>query len=181
MAELWKAWKTKPWFPTLPPDPWESRKTCEIPTFPQPRRFFFYSRFKIKNNERKSKSDFLSSMSHELRSPLNAILGFAQLMSSDTPPPTAAQKANIDPILHAGWYLLELINEILDLAQVESGKLALSLEPISLAEIMFECQSMIEPQGRKRGIRMTFPVFDVPCVVDADRTRLKQVLIFGAN
>ena len=50
----------------------------------------------------------LSSMSHELRSPLNAILGFAQLMSSDTPPPTAAQMANIDPILHAGWYLLEL-------------------------------------------------------------------------
>jgi PAS domain S-box-containing protein len=124
-----------------------------------------------------AKSDFLSSMSHELRSPLNAILGFAQLMSSDTPPPTPAQMANIDPILHAGWYLLELINEILDLAQIESGKLALSLEPTSLSEVMLECQAMIEPQGQKRGIGMTFPRFDIPCFVDADRTRLKQVII----
>src|SRR5579863_2609038 len=85
-----------------------------------------------------AKSDFLSSMSHELRSPLNAILGFAQLISSDTPPPTPAQAASIDQILHAGWYLLELINEILDLAQIESGRLALSLEPTSLGEVMFE-------------------------------------------
>ena len=104
-----------------------------------------------------AKSDFLSSMSHELRSPLNAILGFAQLISSESPPPTASQTASIDQILHAGWYLLELINEILDLAQIESGKLALSLEPTSLAEVMLECQAMIEPQGQKRGISMTFP------------------------
>jgi PAS domain S-box-containing protein len=124
-----------------------------------------------------AKSDFLSSMSHELRSPLNAILGFAQLMISDTPPPTPSQVASIDPILHAGWYLLELINEILDLAQIESGKLALSLEPTSLEEVMVECQAMIEPQGQKRGIGMTFPRFDLPCFVDADRTRLKQVII----
>jgi len=124
-----------------------------------------------------AKSDFLSSMSHELRSPLNAILGFAQLINSESPPPTPTQIANIDQILHAGWYLLELINEILDLAQIESGKLALSLEPTSLAEVMVECQAMIEPQGQKRGIRMTFPRFDLPCFVDADRTRLKQVLI----
>jgi len=124
-----------------------------------------------------AKSDFLSSMSHELRSPLNAILGFAQLISSDTPPPTPAQAASIDQILHAGWYLLELINEILDLAQIESGRLALSLEPTSLAEVMSECQAMIEPQGQKRGITMTFPLFDLPCFVEADRTRLKQILI----
>jgi PAS domain S-box-containing protein len=124
-----------------------------------------------------AKSDFLSSMSHELRSPLNAILGFAQLISSDSPPPTPSQTASIDQILHAGWYLLELINEILDLAQVESGRLALSLEPTSLAEVMFECQAMIEPQGQKRGIKITFPQFDLPCFVNADRTRLKQVLI----
>ena len=120
-----------------------------------------------------AKSDFLSSMSHELRSPLNAILGFAQLMSSDTPPPTPAQMASIDPILHAGWYLLELINEILDLAQIESGKLALSLEPTSLPEVMLECQAMIEPQGQKRGIGMSFPGFDCPYFVDADRTRVE--------
>ena len=124
-----------------------------------------------------AKSDFLSSMSHELRSPLNAILGFAQLINSDSPPPTPSQTESIDQILHAGWYLLELINEILDLAQIESGRLALSREPTSLAEVMFECQAMIEPQGQKRGIKMTFPEFDVPCFVDADRTRLKQVLI----
>ena len=124
-----------------------------------------------------AKSDFLSSMSHELRSPLNAILGFAQLINSDSPPPTPSQTASIDQILHAGWYLLELINEILDLAQIESGKLALSREPTSLAEVMLECQAMIEPQGQKRGIKMTFPQFDIPCFVDADRTRLKQVLI----
>jgi PAS domain S-box-containing protein len=124
-----------------------------------------------------AKSDFLSSMSHELRSPLNAILGFAQLMSSETPPPSAAQMASIDPILRAGWYLLDLINEILDLAQVESGKLALSLEPTSVEEVMLECQPMMEPQGQKRGISMSFPRFEKPIFVDADRTRLKQVLI----
>jgi PAS domain S-box-containing protein len=124
-----------------------------------------------------AKSNFLSSMSHELRSPLNAILGFAQLINSDSPPPTPSQTASIDQILHAGWYLLELINEILDLAQIESGKLALSREPTSLAEVMLECQAMIEPQGKKRGIKMTFPRFDLPCFVNADRTRLKQILI----
>jgi PAS domain S-box-containing protein len=124
-----------------------------------------------------AKSDFLSSMSHELRSPLNAILGFAQLINSDSPPPTPAQTESIDQILHAGWYLLELINEILDLAQIESGRLALSREPTSLTEVIFECQAMIEPQGQKRGLKMSFPVFDLPCFVDADRTRLKQVLI----
>jgi len=124
-----------------------------------------------------AKSDFLSSMSHELRSPLNAILGFAQLINSDAPPPTPAQAASIDQILHAGWYLLDLINEILDLAQIESGKLALSREPTSLADVMLECQAMIEPQAQKRGIKMTFPPSGVPYFVDADRTRLKQVVI----
>ena len=124
-----------------------------------------------------AKSEFLSSMSHELRSPLNAILGFAQLMDSDSPPATPSQKASIDRILQAGWYLLALINEILDLAVVESGKLSLSNEPVSLAEIMAECQTLIEPQGQKRGIKLTFPQFDIPSFVRADRTRLKQVLI----
>ena len=124
-----------------------------------------------------AKSDFLSSMSHELRSPLNAILGFAQLMEIDAATITPAQKASIDQILHAGWYLLELINGILDLAQIESGKLSMSQEPVSLAEVMAECQAMIEPQRQTRGIRLTFSPFDLPCFVDADRTRLKQVII----
>jgi len=124
-----------------------------------------------------AKSDFLSSMSHELRTPLSAILGFAQLMESGSPSPTTSQKRSIDQILKAGWYLLELINEILDLALIESGKLPLSLEPISLTEVMLECQAMIEPQAQKSGIRMTFPQFDCPYFVKADRTRVKQVLI----
>ena len=125
----------------------------------------------------RAKSDFLSSMSHELRTPLNAILGFAQLIESGSPAPTLSQKRNIDQILKAGWYLLELINEILDLALIESGKLTLSVEPVSLIEVMIECRAMVEPQAMKRGISMTFPEFDGPCVVKGDRTRIKQVLI----
>ncbi len=124
-----------------------------------------------------AKSDFLSSMSHELRSPLNAILGFAQLMETASPLPTPSQKENIDQILKAGWHLLTLINEILDLARIESGKLSLSPESIALAEVLRECQSMIDPQAQKHGIRLTFPQSVVPYFVVADRTRLKQVLI----
>jgi PAS domain S-box-containing protein len=125
----------------------------------------------------RSKSEFLSSMSHELRSPLNAILGFAQLLESGAPLPTATQKGSIDQILKAGWYLLELINEILDLALIESGRLSLSLEPMSLVDVMLECQAMIEPQAQKDGIHMSFPQFEIPVFVHADRTRVKQVLI----
>ena len=124
-----------------------------------------------------AKSEFLSKMSHELRTPLNAILGFAQLMESSSPPPTPSQKRSVDQILRAGWYLLELINEILDLAIIESGRSSLSLESVSLGEIMRECQAMIEPLAQTRGIGMTFPKFDAPCFVNADRTRLKQVLV----
>ncbi|VVE55547.1 hybrid sensor histidine kinase/response regulator [Pandoraea terrae] len=125
----------------------------------------------------RAKSDFLSSMSHELRSPLNAILGFAQLMASDSPPPTPSQRASIDQILRAGWHLLELINEVLDLAKIESGQVSLSPETVSLADAMRECESMVEPLAQQRGIRMGFPRFEVPCFVRADRTRLKQILI----
>ncbi len=125
----------------------------------------------------RAKTDFLSGMSHELRTPLNAILGFAQLMESGSPQPTLAQQRSLDQVLKAGWYLLELINEILDLALIESGKVTLSQEPVSLAEVMLECRAMIEPQAQKRGIGMRFPRFDTPCFVKADRTRIKQVLI----
>jgi PAS domain S-box-containing protein len=128
-------------------------------------------------NANRAKSDFLSGMSHELRTPLNAILGFAQLLASGSPPPTPAQQRGLDQILKAGWYLLELINEVLDLALIESGKVTLSHEPVSLAEVMLECRAMIEPQAQKRGLSMTFPIFEIPCFVKADRTRVKQVLI----
>jgi PAS domain S-box-containing protein len=124
-----------------------------------------------------AKSEFLSSMSHELRTPLNAVLGFAQLMASDTPPPSAAQKMSIDQILQAGWYLLRLINEILDLAMIESGKVTMSREAMSLTDVLQDCQAMIEPQAQQRGIQMTFPRFDDLFYVHADRTRVKQVMI----
>ncbi len=125
----------------------------------------------------RAKTDFLSSMSHELRTPLNAILGFAQLMEFGSPLPTPSQQRNLDQILKAGWYLLELINEILDLALIESGNVTLSREPVSLAKVVLECQAMIEPQAHKRGMVMTFRGFEHSGFVNADRTRIKQVLI----
>jgi PAS domain S-box-containing protein len=123
-----------------------------------------------------AKSEFLSSMSHELRSPLNAILGFAQLMESDSPPPTPDQKQSLAQILKAGWHLLRLIDEILDLAKVESGQVPLSPEPVSLADVMLECQGMIESQAQQLEIKLVFPRFDSPTFVRADRTRVIQVL-----
>jgi PAS domain S-box-containing protein len=124
-----------------------------------------------------AKSDFLSSMSHELRTPLNAILGFAQLVETGTPVPTSSQQRSIDQISQAGWYLLELINEILDLALIESGKLTLSPEPVEMSKVMLECQAMVEPQALKRGVGVSFPPTDAIYFVHADRTRVKQVLI----
>lgn len=124
-----------------------------------------------------AKSDFLSSMSHELRTPLNAILGFAQLLESGSPLPTPAQFVRLNQIIKAGWYLLELINQVLDLAVIESGKLSLSLESVSLSDVMRECQAMIESQAQQRGIKVDFIPFDDDWFVHADHTRIKQVLI----
>jgi CheY-like chemotaxis protein/two-component sensor histidine kinase len=124
-----------------------------------------------------AKSEFLSSMSHELRSPLNAIVGFAQLLESGTPPPTPLQQRNIDRILAGGWYLLKLINEILDLAQIESGKLALSLQPLSLTELLRECQNLTEAHAEKQGIVLKFVDIEQAMWVVADSMRLKQVMV----
>ena len=124
-----------------------------------------------------AKSDFLSSMSHELRTPLNAILGFSQLLEASTPPPTATQMIRIHEITKAGWYLLELINQILDLAVIESGKLALSQEPVSLIDVLRECQSMTELQAQQRDIHINFLPFDNTWQVNADRVRIKQALV----
>ncbi len=124
-----------------------------------------------------AKSEFLSRMSHELRTPLSAILGFAQLLEAGSPAPTATQKRSVEQILKAGWHLLELINEILDLSVIESGKLSLSMESIALAEVLRECEVMAEPQAQKHGISVTFAKLEAPCFVSADRTRAKQVLI----
>ena len=125
----------------------------------------------------RAKSEFLSSMSHELRTPLNAVLGFAQLMASDTPPPSASQQRSLDQILNGGWYLLRLINEILDLSMIESGRVAMSREAMALTEVLRDCRAMITPQAQKRDITLTFPTLAQPFYVHADLTRVKQVVI----
>ena len=124
------------------------------------------------------KSEFLANMSHELRTPLNAIIGFGQLLASAgtvqlTP---ERSKAFVDHIVKAGHHLLSLINEILNLAQIEAGKLTLSLESVALMPVLDECRSMMEPLAAPRNIRLLFPQ-DREMHVHADRTRLKQVLV----
>jgi PAS domain S-box-containing protein len=124
-----------------------------------------------------AKSEFLSSMSHELRSPLNAILGFAQLMESSAPPPTPSQQASLAQILKGGWYLLALINDILDLASIESGHAALTMEAVAVADVLADCQSLIEPLAADRAVHISFSEVDAACRVKADTIRLKQVVI----
>jgi signal transduction histidine kinase/CheY-like chemotaxis protein len=125
----------------------------------------------------RAKSEFLSSMSHELRTPLNAIIGFGQLLASDALPTSDEQKRSYTGhIVKAGKHLLTLINEILDLARIESGKVSLSLEPVALVDVLNDCQTMVEPLGTPRGIRVLFPAACEFSVI-ADRTRLKQVLL----
>lgn len=125
----------------------------------------------------KAKSTFLSNMSHELRTPLNAILGFAQVLASDAMPLSAGKRKDFTVhILTAGRHLLVLINEILDLAKVESGTVTLSPEPVGVGEVVCACQQMIANMVEQRRIRVVSSV-DPGQYVLADRTRLKQVLL----
>ncbi|MBC7993502.1 MAG: response regulator [Rhizobacter sp.] len=125
----------------------------------------------------RAKSEFISSMSHELRTPLNAILGFGQLLATESIPVSPAKKAEFTQhIIKAGTHLLSLINEILDLAKIESANLMLSLEPVVLSDVLQECHTMLGPAAEQRGLHMLFPADLTGCVV-ADRTRLKQVLL----
>lgn len=125
----------------------------------------------------RAKSDFLLSMSHELRSPLSAMLGFTQIIEAGTPPPTPSQQDSLQQVLRAGWYLLGLINEILDLTSIESGKIVLSPQSMSLQQVLDDCRAMIEAQALGHGIRINFPQVEQPCYLQADPTRTKQVLI----
>ncbi|MBZ0090594.1 MAG: PAS domain-containing protein, partial [Sulfuricellaceae bacterium] len=101
------------------------------------------------------KSDFLSSMSHELRTPLNAILGFGQLMESDPSEPLSPSQAdNVHQILRAGWHLLKLINEVLDLVKVESGKIELSIENVNLGEVMGECADLMASVAAQHKVKL---------------------------
>ncbi|QTN27176.1 PAS domain S-box protein [Rhodoferax sp. AJA081-3] len=123
-----------------------------------------------------AKSDFLSHMSHELRSPLNAILGFAQLMATALPAPNPAQANSIQQILRAGWYLLDLIGEILDLTSIEAGQLKLEPEPVQLSEFLQECSSNLAAGARRAGITVQFEPAPAGADVVVDRARLHQVM-----
>ncbi len=124
-----------------------------------------------------AKDRFLTSMSHELRTPLNAILGFSQLLANDALPSTEEQKRSfVHNIITAGRHLLALIDEILDLAKIESGNMSLSLEPVQLPQLLDDVAAMVEEQAARRGIRMLYPEAE-PVVVRADHTRLKQIIL----
>jgi signal transduction histidine kinase len=123
------------------------------------------------------KSRFLSNMSHELRTPLNGILGFAQILAADRLPATQLEKQRFARnIVQSGQHLLKLVNEILDLARIEAGKVPLALEAVDLPTVLQECRMMVTPLAEKRDISLGFGA--VPeRRLRADRTRLVQVLI----
>jgi signal transduction histidine kinase/CheY-like chemotaxis protein len=126
-----------------------------------------------------AKSEFLARMSHELRTPLNSILGFSQVLNTDPDEPlTYSQKESVRQILKAGWHLLALINEVLDLARIESGKLQLSIESVSVEQIVREALTLIAPVAEKHQVKVIDETraFRQLYIV-ADRTRLKQVLL----
>ena len=122
-----------------------------------------------------AKSDFLSSMSHELRTPMNAIIGFGQLLELDGDL-SVLQKENVHEILVGGRHLLQLINEVLDLAKVESGKIDLSLEPVELSPVADECMNLVKTLADERSISLETSGLS-EMTVKADRIRLKQALI----
>jgi PAS domain S-box-containing protein len=124
-----------------------------------------------------AKSLFLSRMSHELRTPLNSILGFSQLLEISEPPLDARSRESVGQILKAGRHLLDLIDEVLDIAQVEAGRLRMSLEPVDTGEILAESIDLIRPLAAARNISMSAPVEDCSEHVLADRQRLKQVFL----
>ncbi|WP_219064281.1 PAS domain S-box protein [Pseudomonas sp. UMAB-08] len=130
---------------------------------------------KAADQANQAKSDFLSSMSHELRTPMNAVLGFAQMLECDSEL-NADQKDSVQEILKGGKHLLELINEVLDLASIESGHVSLSLEAVELASLLKECWSFIHILAEARHITLSLNV-PTGIVVWADRVRLKQVFL----
>lgn len=124
-----------------------------------------------------AKSEFLSRMSHELRTPMNAIMGFAQLLETDQETPlTPDQADNVREIRHAGRHLLELINEVLDLARIETGRIELSLEPVEVPSLIGECMALLQPLTAGRQIELTLDI-EGAGTVQADRLRLRQILL----
>ena len=124
----------------------------------------------------RAKSEFLSRMSHDLRTPLNAILGFAQIMQMDDL--TIEQAEGIEQILRGGVHLLELINEVLDIARIEAGQLSLSPEPVRVGEVITHVVSLVRPLGVPRRVSVSAEVAGQGALhVRADRQRLNQVLV----
>ena len=126
----------------------------------------------------RAKSEFFSRMSHELRTPLNAILGFGQVLQMQKLP--AAQNDRVGHIVTAGRHLLGLINEVLDISRIEAGRVELSLEPVSVAEVADETLSLIKPLAGERGVELHGVGPEHPLhgeYVMADRQRFKQVLL----
>jgi PAS domain S-box-containing protein len=122
-----------------------------------------------------AKDEFLSRMSHELRTPLNAILGFGQLLQ--TSPLAPADAESVEQILEGGRHLLDLINEVLDIARIESRNLPLSIEPVSVHEIVREAVDLVLPLAAKRGVAVHAPGSGPASFVLADRKRLKQAML----
>jgi PAS domain S-box-containing protein len=134
-----------------------------------------------------AKSEFLASMSHELRTPLNAILGFAQLLQRDAKHPlTERQLDRLQYVLRGGEHLLRLIDDVLDLSRIETGRIAISSEPVDVREVLGEVASTLAPMAERAGITLAPPEWQPgvpePPRVLADRTRLAQILMnFGSN
>jgi PAS domain S-box-containing protein len=124
----------------------------------------------------RAKTEFLSRMSHELRTPLTAVLGFGQLLEQRRLPPDQQVEA-VGHILKAGRHLLKLIDEVLDLASIEEGRLALSPEPVRIGDVMDDALTLIRPGARQRGIGIDVFDGDADCHVMADRQRLTQVFL----
>jgi len=125
----------------------------------------------------KAKSEFLSRMSHELRTPMNAILGFAQLLELDEADFDTPQQENIQEILNAGHHLLRLINEVLDLAKIESGKLEIFITEVYLKDILQQCGQLISVQLQEQHIELIDNISAEGYCVQADEMRLKQALL----
>jgi PAS domain S-box-containing protein len=126
-----------------------------------------------------AKTEFLSRMSHELRTPLNAILGFTQLLELDARQPlTPQQQERVGHIRQAGWHLLTLINEVLDLSRIEAGAARIEIGPVALAPILDECRTLIATDAERRRLQVDLQFGPgTPAQVLADRTRLKQILL----
>ncbi|PYN69748.1 MAG: hypothetical protein DMD93_05990 [Candidatus Rokuibacteriota bacterium] len=122
----------------------------------------------------RAKSDFLSRMSHELRTPLNGIIGFAQLLELDVHGPM--ERESVEHILKGGRHLLTLIDEVLDIARIEAGKLSISPEPVLVGDVARVALDLVRPQAAARGIRLLDTVTG-DRYVTADRQRLQQVLL----